>query len=146
MASSLKGLLGRMLNRLPTEEILNPDGSPYLTRYVIRRGTDRKAVYIHHFKGTDKEPALHDHPKWFLSVGLKGRYVEETERGVRLWAAPWFRWFPAYHRHRIIVPMGEDCWTLTVTGAGVEDNWGFYPDGVYVPWREYEARTGRGEA
>jgi len=132
-----------ILSLFRKEDIRNPDGSSYLTRYVIRRNEERQAVYLHHFTGTDKD-AQHDHPKWFISLGLKGRYVEETPDGNRVWQAPWFRFFPAEHRHRIIVPPGEECWTLTITGAGADREWGFFPEGVYVPWRDYEAMTGRG--
>ena len=133
------------MNLFRAEDIRNPDGSQYLIRRVLLLLKNRAAVYLHHFVGTDKEDAMHDHPKWFLSIGLRGRYVEETPTGLRLWTAPWIRWFPASHRHRLIVPPGESCLTLVVTGPGEGSDWGFYPDGVYVPWQEFEQMTGRGE-
>jgi hypothetical protein len=35
-------------------------------------------IYLHKFVGDDWSYDLHDHPKRFISIGLKGSYVEET--------------------------------------------------------------------
>jgi hypothetical protein len=107
-------------------------------------------LYLHHFVGNDWTKDLHDHPKWFVSFGLKGGYEEEyaslvkgcapytTDRYVKLfrvWRAPWVRYFPALHRHRLQVK-GKDCWTLVLVGRP-KRKWGFWNQGKWVFWKEY---------
>jgi hypothetical protein len=102
-------------------------------------------VYVHKFVGDDWTRDLHDHPKRFISIGLVGRYIEHTPvasavlPGVtqaRIYVAPWVRSFPAIHRHRLTLIDGEPCWTLVIVLRTVRE-WGFWPAGVWVPWREY---------
>lgn len=125
-----------------------PDGTLYLRRWVIwRSNKTRRAIYLHHFVNSDWSPHLHDHPKAFISIGLKGAYVEETEgswnlSNFKLWRAPWFRWFPASHRHRIIVPPMFTAWSLCLVGKA-EYPWGFYTEDGWIEWDMYEEMTGR---
>lgn len=106
----------------------------YLYRWMIWNRTRNFKVYLHHFVGNDWSRDLHDHPKRFISVGLKGWYVEETPEGTRVWSAPWIRSFPASHIHRLTVP-SKDCWTLVIVLKTVRE-WGFWHDG-FIPWRQY---------
>jgi hypothetical protein len=57
------------------------------------------------------------------------------EAGFRRWRAPWIRWFPAPHKHRLTTPHGT-CWTILWVGK-VKREWGFWHDGVFYPWRDY---------
>lgn len=101
-------------------------------------------VYVHKFVGDDWTRDLHDHPKRFISIGLKGRYLEHTPNTLagipiyqaRLYVAPWFRTFPATHRHRITMIDDAPCWTLVIVLRTVRE-WGFWPGGRWVPWRQY---------
>lgn len=90
-------------------------------------------VYLHHFVGDDWSRDLHDHPKQFISLGLRGSYVEETPDGFRIFRAPWLRSFPAEHRHRL---SARDCWTLVVVGRWRRD-WGFWHRGEWIRWDRY---------
>jgi hypothetical protein len=81
-------------------------------------------VYIHCFQDSDG-PELHDHPKRFISIGLRGWYVEQTEDGFREFSAPWFRTFPASHKHRIMI-LDRDVWTLVIVGPP-QKPWNFFP-------------------
>lgn len=90
-------------------------------------------VYLHHFVGNDWTRDLHDHPKRFISIGLRGSYVEETPEGEREYIAPWLRTFPASHIHRL---RAMDCWTLVVVGRPIRE-WGFWSNGSWVQWRKY---------
>src|SRR5438309_11151194 len=85
-------------------------------------------VYLHHFVGDDWSRDLHDHPKRFISIGLKGRYIEETPNGEREYRAPWLRTFPAEHIHRIRLRPGEDAWSLVIVLKAVR-KWGFWNNG-----------------
>lgn len=119
------------------EEINGADRCPtYLFRWTLLR-TRWFGVYLHHFVADDWSLDHHDHPKRFTSIGLWGRYVEETPEGERLFRAPWVRSFPAEHRHRIRLPEGcRSCWTLVIVGSATRP-WGFWHLGEWIPWKQY---------
>jgi hypothetical protein len=108
----------------------------YLYRWTVAKVGDYK-VYLHQFVGDDWSMDLHDHPKRFVSIGLWGRYLEETPDDQTWWVAPWIRSFDAIHQHRITTPRGH-CWTLVIVGRP-EREWGFWHDGSFIPWRRYVA-------
>lgn len=95
-------------------------------------------VYLHHFVSDDWSLDLHDHPRRFVSVGLRGWYVESTPDGDRVFSAPWIRTFPATHIHRISVP-SKSCWTLCIVIKPSSREWGFWHEGKFFPWRRYVA-------
>jgi hypothetical protein len=132
--SKLQGFL----NRLFAREEMDGDGlcPTYLVRWTILKLWGGRGVYLHHFVGDDWSSALHDHPKRFISVGLRGRYRETTPTGERIYIAPWVRTFPATHTHRITLIDGRDCWTIVVV-LKTSREWGFWSRGQWVPWRRY---------
>lgn len=139
-------------------------------------------VYLHNFVADDWSRDLHDHPKRFISIGLRGRYREWTPSPSRAelrrrlagerepnvfpcgcsrlkveygmcrtysdrttdYAAPWLRTFPAEHVHRITLIERQPAWTLVIVLASVRE-WGFWPSGRWVHWREY-VKPGNAEA
>lgn len=123
------------------EEIDGDGACPtYLYRWTLLRLGRFLAVYLHHFVGNDWSRDMHDHPKRFITIGLKGRYREETPAGspftgtkLHDYRAPWIRTFPAEHRHRILA---RDCWTLVIVGPK-EREWGFWHQGRFIPWFAY---------
>lgn len=122
------------------EEINGAHRCPtYLYRWTLA-STRWFNLYLHHFVGDDWSHDLHDHPKRFISIGLRGRYIEETPApggtSDRLFVAPWVRTFPAEHVHRLRMLDGGDCWTLVVTLRAVRP-WGFWHAGTWIPWLEY---------
>lgn len=156
----------QLLDRLFEREEMDGDGrcATYLVRWTLLKLWGKRGVYLHHFVGDDWSRDLHDHPKRFISIGLKGGYLEETaplghfflqsvvepwanrcvdcgkpdvaHRALREYRAPWFRTFPAAHIHRIGLINGRPCWTLVIVLKTVRP-WGFWHRGVWVPWREY---------
>lgn len=127
-----------LLNRLfgQAEEINGRGRCPtYLFRWTLLKWRGR-SVYLHHFVGDDWSRDLHDHPKRFISVGLRGAYREETPSGTRVYSAPWIRSFPAEHIHRLSMIGGRDCWTLVVVLKATRA-WGFWHAGKFTGWREY---------
>ena len=123
------------------EEINGRDRCPtYLYRWTLLK-VGAYSLYVHHFVGDDWSLDLHDHPKRFISIGLKGWYVETTpcpdcaQNHRRVYRAPWIRTFPAEHRHRIQTPSGS-CWTLVITLKSTR-GWGFWHLGKFIPWRTY---------
>lgn len=143
----------RLLSRLfgESEEINGRERcETYLYRWVLSSNRWFKA-YLHHFVGDDWSRDLHDHPKRFISIGLRGSYYEHTPTGpnagacpcgcgaqhtqARLYRAPWIRSFPATHIHRLTVP-SKNCWTIVIVLKTVRE-WGFWHGGRFIPWRNY---------
>ncbi len=121
---------------LKMEEINGHDACPtYMYRWTLLR-MPWFAIYLHHFVGDDWSRDMHDHPKRFVSVGLRGRYIEETPGLSKTFTAPWLRTFPADHIHRIRLYEGEQAWTLVAVLKTVRP-WGFWHAGQWVPWRAY---------
>ena len=115
-------------------EEINGDGrcATYLYRWTLC-ATRWGKLYLHHFVGNDWSGDLHDHPKRFVSIGLRVSYIEQSLDGFRLWRAPWIRSFGATHRHRLYA---SDCWTLVWVGRPVRE-WGFWQEGHWIHWSEY---------
>lgn len=147
-------LISTMLPPMPLQSFIDwafkkesIDGSelfpePHFYRWTIFRGPRGTAVYIHHFVSSDHWPNPHDHPKTFISIGLKGQYREFTFNGgeadVERFKAPWIRRFPPEHRHKIMLIDHEPCWTLVLVGP-TRRPWGFWTNGMrgWIFWREY---------
>lgn len=115
-----------------------------LRRWTLFRLPGGRALYLHHFRCSDAR-WLHDHPKRFVTIGLKGGYVEEyllpwewlaaRPLARRQCRAPWIRSFPANHIHRVRVsPRG--CWTLAWAGRATRD-WGFLRGNRWIHWQRY---------
>jgi hypothetical protein len=127
----------RLINRIfQLEEIDGAGQCPtYLYRWTLF-STPWFKIYLHRFVGDDWSRDLHDHPKRFVTIGLRGRYLENTPTGCKVWVAPWFRSFPATHKHRIAILEGETCWTLVAVFKSVRP-WGFWANDQWIHWREY---------
>lgn len=127
----------RLLSRLfgEPEQINGRHRCPtYLWRWTVV-STRWAKVYLHKFTGSDWSRDLHDHPKRFISIGLRGSYLEETPNGFAEFSAPWIRTFPAHHRHRLSTPWGT-CWTLVIVLRSVRE-WGFWHEGHFIHWHDY---------
>jgi hypothetical protein len=113
----------------------------YLERWTILLAF-KCGIYLHHFLGDDWSSDPHDHPRRFISIGLKGWYDEEiyapcgTSSRTDRYKAPWVRSFPATHIHRIKAKECGNVWTL-VTVLPKSRDWGFIRDGKWIGFREY---------
>lgn len=153
-------MLGALLSKVFRYEAINGgERCPtYLHRWTLFQPRRPRwlwggvGIYLHNFVGDDWSRDLHDHPKRFISIGLKGRYVEQTPAPFLApmsmnyvgqapcfevcYEAPWVRTFPAEHIHRIRLVDGVPCWTLVVVLRGVRE-WGFWHEGRWIHWKEY---------
>lgn len=146
--------LRRILSGQPHQVIGDAD-NPYLLRWYVIPRNPLFNVYLHKFLRDDDDRALHDHPWWFISLILRGGYVEvkETDDGnltmqtrtapfarnsTRSWRRRGIAYRPAKHRHRVALEHGRDdagrvsstaprvpCWTLIITGPRTRE-WGFW--------------------
>jgi hypothetical protein len=127
-----------------------------MVRYILFRWGNLPRVYVHKFLRSDDERAPHNHPWWFVSLVLKGRYLEHlADRSnvvVRKPLSVAYRALSVFHRVELIDD--QPCWTLVITGPDVR-SWGFLCQAIelvqigphewfekernrLVPWREFD--------
>ena len=124
----------------------------YLERWTILQALGC-GIYLHHFLGDDWAIDPHDHPRRFISIGLKGWNLEDVYRNpatdpaasisgstqlleTKRYHAPWVRSFPAHHLHRVRAAQCGDVWTLVIV-LPKSRGWGFVQDGKWISFREY---------
>lgn len=123
-----------------------PTGEAYLRRWMLtpEANSGRKCpwrLYLHNIVRPDHGRHPHDHPSWFVTIVLRGGYVEavfddrgrfvRTERRRR--GQVIYR--PATYVHRI-VSVDRGTWTLSLWGRYTRQ-WGFYVDGQFMPEYAY---------
>src|SRR5688572_15264894 len=83
--------------------IIGSVSNPYLLRWYILPRNKRFNLFLHKFLRDDDDRALHDHPWWFLSFVISGRYREIVESGevIRNRWSIGFRL--ASHKHRVVL-------------------------------------------
>lgn len=132
--------------RLP-DVVIGGYETPYLLRWHLLPRNRFLNVYLHQFRRSDDDRALHDHPWINASLVLDGVYVEHTQGRVRWRIAGDLACRRARTAHRIALPDGRPVWTLFVTGPRVRE-WGFLCPQGWRPWRDFTTpdggRVGRG--
>lgn len=115
------------------------------------------AVRIHEIVASDDSRAFHDHPWPFLSILLRGSYVEiqpgwglsdcdgvvvacpspgEDDESIRRYRAPTINRKHAMDLHVLTVERGP-VWTLFLTRPKVR-SWGFAGPFGWLPWRSFD--------
>lgn len=137
----VKWLINRAM-RTPIESILGSDGSLYMERYTLFK-RDWLWIRLHITRRGDEGEHLHDHPWRNVSWILEGGYLEETGHKVfrRVKGDLIFRSLKMRHRLDLYTGGGFllPCISLFITGRW-QQVWGFYKNGVKIPWREYLAQ------
>ena len=108
--------------------------SGYITRLHVVK-TPWFAICVHWLNHPDPEPWQHDHPVTFLSVILRGGYIEARKDQVR--RHRWFNFIRATQDDpHTIVYTEPNTVTLCFMGPKVRE-WGYHtPDG-WVYWKNY---------
>ena len=83
---------------------------PYAERWVLN--LHLFSVRLHHFRRSDDARAFHDHPWFFVTLVLRGSYIDRSPSGDDLLRPGSIRFRPALHRHTIVT---DGVWTLTIT-------------------------------
>lgn len=118
--------LQRWLRLEPHQVIGGPD-DPYLLRWYVIPRNPWLNVYVHKFCRSDDDRALHDHPWWFVSLMLSGRYDEITEAGTKRRRTGSIAYRPAAWRHRVAL-LWESCTSCGGSGIG----YGTVPGGRWM--------------
>jgi hypothetical protein len=130
---------------LPREEI-GPPECPIMHRWTLL-STRFGKLMLHHFLPNADDRAEHDHPASFLTIVLRGGYVDYAEgRANDRLRVGSVRFRSAEHRHRTHVsPRG--CWTIVLMGPKRRE-WGFWAHYLgqrrWLPWRDHEHIFGFG--
>jgi hypothetical protein len=114
-------------------------------------------IRLHEIVASDDSRAYHDHPWDFLSIGLRGSYVEETTAVVpgetladvyapapgwgdrHRFRAPFINRHRATDLHVLHVGGNRPCWTLFITGPKIR-SWGFAGPFGWLGWRDFDAQ------
>lgn len=118
-----------------------------VTRWYLHLPYGRK-VMLHRFAESDRDRDLHDHPYDFVSLVLRGGYVEKHRTWVkgrryrdeeRRVIVRWNR-RRAEDLHRVLL-LRWPTWTLVLTGRR-RRQWGFLTRRGWVAEYDYERRGG----
>lgn len=142
-------MLARTINRRDPDFVIGGWDSPYLLRWFVIPRNGAGNAYIHEFRRSDDDRALHDHPWCNLSVLLEGEYTEHTidaggihRRRIRRAGEVVLR--SAKHAHRIELHDGP-CRTLFITGPRIRQ-WGFHCDKAgWIPWQQFVDQRDSGD-
>ena len=81
-------------------------------------------LYLHQLDAPNWHPAgCHDHPWWFVTILLRGGYLEKNGGELKRHGPGEILYRPASFSHDIITPYGRS-WSLVLTGPK-SHNWGF---------------------
>ena len=106
-------------------------------------------IYIHAIYVADLDKHCHDHPWNFMSIILKGTYIEKVINKhpkhnryisylTRSFWSNTFKWNKAETTHKIDKIMDGPVYTLFITGKNRRD-WGYDVDGTWYQWEEYHS-------
>lgn len=131
--------------------IVGRPGSPYMLRWWLVPRNPFFNVYLHKFLRSDDDRAKHDHPWFFVSILISGRYVEYLERDGVLCtnhrSSPSIAFRRTTDRHIVelhtVDGKAETCWTILITGPKVRE-WGFWCPKGFVPWTQFVDHTDTG--
>lgn len=113
-----------------------PNGKPYLTRWIVFE-CGWFGFYVHKFWDSDYERALHDHPWNFVSIVLKGSYLEWTDNTVITRKAGSIAYRSCTHKHRVELTDKKPVWTLMFVSKRLRP-WGFWPSTGWCHWRKFD--------
>lgn len=136
-------------SREPDFVIGGPD-RPYLRRWHVVPRNRLFNIYLHEFRRSDDDRALHDHPWVNASILLCGAYIEHTIDAGGIHRRRCFR--PGDIRlrlpssaHRVELISGVPSWSLFLTGPRIRE-WGFHcPHAGWVHWRKFTAADDPGQ-
>lgn len=120
------------------KKIIGPVENPLLIRYRLIR-LPFLGIFVHHIMRSDHDRALHDHPWNFVSVILKGSYIEHTPQGMRAFGRGRILVRPAHWLHRL--QLEQPVWTLVLVGSRFR-RWGFLTPKGWCWWKKYNDQTG----
>jgi hypothetical protein len=112
-------------------------GDDYLRRWYVIPRNPWSNIYLHEFRRSDDDRALHDHPWDNASLVLYGEVDEITPEGTFRRSAGDRIERKAADAHRIEL-IGPFAVSLFITGPKVRE-WGFHCPSGWVHWEQFTA-------
>lgn len=122
-------------------ELIGPTDCPIMWRRTVASGRLGKLL-VHRFMPNAADKDCHDHPRDFLTIVLRGGYDDVNPYGfVDRLRAPAIRYRRAEHAH--ITRVHDDgALTVYIMLGNVRRAWGFFRDGRWYRWKDYERKFG----
>lgn len=141
-------IISRITRRSP-DFVIGGSERPYMLRWFVLPRNKAFNIYLHQFRRSDDDRALHDHPWANCSILLRGTYTEHTiaagginRRQVLNAGSVRMRWTGRI-AHRVELHDGP-CWSLFITGPRYR-SWGFHcPEQGWVHWERFTAPDDKG--
>jgi hypothetical protein len=138
-----------LMQRVDAPDVENPDEN-YMVRWRLVQ-TPWFGVYIHRINTPDRRSTLHDHPWPFVTVVLRGGYVEDYgetttgkyhsytyQCGSRTWRACSVHVMRKTDAHTITELRRSPTWTLVFAGLRKpEPSWGYWDEDGFTPYDEH---------
>lgn len=116
-------------------QLIGPPDCPIMRRWIFQ--TPLGSVRLHHFLRPDDQRHKHDHPWWFITIILKGGYIDRTEVDGVQYADEVkpgrIRFRSSNHSHWVDT---QDSWSLVFTGR-LKRDWGFWTEHGFKPVAQY---------
>ena len=126
------------------KEIISKDGVLHFRRWQVIK-TRWFAIYIHGIYKADEDLHLHNHPWKFVSLILKGSYIERLPGHVinpRL-AGTWV-YRDTTRFHQIDSLLSPKVYTFNIMW-GFKDTWGYMVRDTFIDHKEYRERKNNGQ-
>jgi hypothetical protein len=110
-------------------------------RRRTHRFTHRFSLYLHVIRRPDWSKCQHDHPWSFITIILKGGYIEVVGEHTHIRRPGYIGYRPRRFEHAITKLLKGKAVTLVLRGPNHEE-WGFRTRfGEKVPWQRYVKST-----
>jgi len=110
----------------------DPMGIPSRIRWRLVH-TPWFGIYLHKWNKPDPRPTLHNHPWNFISLILKGGYVEKHHNGENI-----IRWFNLVRRNKFHTVTKIDPGTVSLMFVGkTHQDWGYKTENGYVEFNKH---------
>lgn len=129
----IKRLFKRLLKCLAKKKIIWRGNDPYLIRYTLLFTPQWCQVKIHNILISD-HICLHDHPWSFITLLIKGGYVEYSEKGSKVYSRFSLLFRPAKYLHRLEIH--QPVWSIVITFKKARV-WGFLTPKGWIEWFNY---------
>ncbi len=128
----------RITHMIKWAESLGRPECPYIKRWVF--SCPFFSLRLHHWLASDDQRHYHDHPWWYVTLILKGGYIDRSPKENIVLVAGDFAFRKATHQHTVEVAKGG-CWSLLFTGPE-KRVWGFWVNGKFKKRNKYFWRHG----
>lgn len=114
---------------------LDNPGAIYLSRLMLFK-TKLLGIYVHIIRVADYARCEHNHPWPFLTIILRGGYVEEIDGKEYTRRPGYIGWRPRGFQHRITQLRKDSALTLVIRGPDRVD-WHFKTIHGWMHWSDY---------